>query len=91
MNGIDQEISSEPKNEILMGTSSKNKYQTSRSTYRQEKTQYGTLHGIDWENSMQKINTRQVGLPTEKGEHSTQYYLESTKYNWVPGKYSIIM
>ncbi len=36
-----------PKNEILMGTSSKNKYQTSRSTYRQEKTQYGTLHGID--------------------------------------------
>jgi len=35
---------------------------------------------------MQKINTRQVGLPTEKGEHSTKYYLENTKYNWVPGK-----
>jgi len=28
-----------------------------------------------------KIKTRQVGLPTEKGEHSTKYYLENTKYN----------
>jgi hypothetical protein len=40
-------ISSEPENEILMRTPSKDMCWTSRSTYRQEKTQYGTLHGID--------------------------------------------
>jgi hypothetical protein len=40
-------VSSEPENEILTRTPSNIKYWTSRSTYRQEKTQYGTLHGID--------------------------------------------
>ena len=28
-----------------------------------------------------RINTRQVGLPTQKGEYSTNCYLENTKYN----------